>query len=94
MCMCIPVLPGTSVFGTHVPTIPLSPPYICMCVCLCVFVYVRVCCMIQLYTDDDVYMEDTSQRKEYVQNESGMMWFGSHNSMGIFDWEYDQVMPV
>ena len=50
--------------------------------------------MIHLCTDDDVYMEDTSQRREYVLNESGMMWVGSHNNMGIFDWEYEQVLRM
>ena len=50
--------------------------------------------MIHSCTDDDVYMEDASRRREYVLNESGMMWVGSHNNMSILDWEYDQVLHM
>ena len=60
-----------------------------------------VCCVPPLCTlchsahaDDTVYMEDASQRTEYVQNGSGKMWVGSHDNMGVFYWEYEQVLHV
>ncbi|XP_068118164.1 protein-glutamine gamma-glutamyltransferase E-like [Hyperolius riggenbachi] len=41
-------------------------------------------------SDDEVFMSDEAERKEYVLNETGMYWFGNVNSYGSLKWDYGQ----
>lgn len=40
--------------------------------------------------DDDVYMSDADELREYIQNESGRIWRGSHNSFSGMPWSFSQ----
>lgn len=44
-----------------------------------------------LPTDDAVYLEDESQRQEYVLNETGRIWLGTIGRFCVRPWNYAQV---
>lgn len=41
-------------------------------------------------SDDDVYMEDEEERKEYVLNENGMLYMGNEKNIQAYGWNYGQ----
>lgn len=41
--------------------------------------------------DDDVYLEEEEDRKEYVLNGSGRIWGGTSKSPFARKWEFEQV---
>ena len=43
------------------------------------------------YTDDDTYMEDVSDLKQYLLNDVGTIWRGTLTNPSPYFWEYGQV---
>lgn len=43
------------------------------------------------FPEDGAYMEDESKRKEYVKNETGMIYAGTDASMFTWPWNFAQV---
>jgi len=43
------------------------------------------------FTVDPVYMHNDAWKKEYVLNEDGMQFYGSHLGIGWMDWYFGQV---
>ena len=43
------------------------------------------------YTDDETYMEDVSDLKQYLLNDVGTIWRGTLNNPTPYFWEYGQV---
>ncbi|KAJ1123934.1 hypothetical protein NDU88_002401 [Pleurodeles waltl] len=41
-------------------------------------------------SDDDVYMADEEERKEYILNENGMLFMGNEKSINTYGWNYGQ----
>ena len=50
--------------------------------------------MITFITDDDVYMEEEKERKEYVMNETGRIWMGTAKNYEGLPWVFGQVCFV
>ena len=44
-----------------------------------------------MLADDDVYLEDEEERKEYVLNGSGRIWSGTSKSPFARKWAFEQV---
>ncbi len=62
--------------------------YFCLdscCLLFCLF----VCCL-----DDEVYLSDEDKRQEYVLNESGLIWAGTHRSTFTWPWNFAQVHGI
>ena len=43
-----------------------------------------------MITDDDVYLSLEEARQEYILEDTGLIWRGSHNSMRPSPWTYGQ----
>ena len=43
------------------------------------------------HTEDRVYMKDDAHRQEYVMNETGLIWAGTHDDMFTWPWNFAQV---
>lgn len=43
------------------------------------------------FKDDAVYLKDDDKRQEYVLNDNGLIWRGSHSRMRPSPWNYGQV---
>ena len=41
--------------------------------------------------DDGVFVPEESNRQEYVLNESGLIWAGTHDDMFTWPWNFAQV---
>ena len=49
------------------------------------------CLFLAYLADDDVYLEDEEERKEYVLNGNGKIWAGTIRSPFARKWEFEQV---
>lgn len=47
--------------------------------------------MLYNHTDDAVYMENENERKEYVLNETGIIFYGSSSTPRARPWDFGQV---
>ena len=76
--------------------------YISTCVCTCIFYLafvdsrcllfcLRICCCLCCCLEDEVYVSDNNKRQEYVLNETGLIWAGTHNSTFTWPWNFAQV---
>lgn len=43
-------------------------------------------------SDDSVYMQDESDRQEYILNEFGLLFSGTDDNVGTHEWYYDQFL--
>eukprot|EP00485_Elphidium_margaritaceum_P010903 CAMPEP_0202692530 /NCGR_PEP_ID=MMETSP1385-20130828/6885_1 /ASSEMBLY_ACC=CAM_ASM_000861 /TAXON_ID=933848 /ORGANISM="Elphidium margaritaceum" /LENGTH=1260 /DNA_ID=CAMNT_0049348073 /DNA_START=54 /DNA_END=3836 /DNA_ORIENTATION=- len=56
-----------------------------------VLAQIRIFVLFNPYSEDtDEYVESLVDRKEYVENEEGLLWRGSYNNYGAMVWQYDQ----
>ena len=46
------------------------------------------------FTEDDVYFDNTSLLKEYVLNDSGVIFHGNHKQIGAKPWFFGQVRYI
>lgn len=45
------------------------------------------------FLDDDVYMADESERKEYVLSDNTILYYGNDTKIGQRGWNLGQVTP-
>ena len=44
-----------------------------------------------MYLEDDVYLPKEEERYEYVLNETGLIWAGTHRDTFTWPWNFAQV---
>lgn len=66
--------------------------YCCMCTCTNALNNTSLLSLLCVSAaDDDVYLEDEEDRREYVLNGSGRIWSGTSRSPFARKWEFEQV---
>lgn len=59
---------------------------------LFVSVFFLMCVYVCVYqTADDVFMSNNAERQEYVEEDSGIIYVGSTNRIGMVGWNFGQV---
>ena len=63
---------------------------VCVCVCVCISDFIFVSSF-SAFPEDGAYLEDELKRREYVKNETGMIYAGTDASMFTWPWNFGQV---